>query len=655
MKIKKQIFPLLISLFLFSVSTSLNALDQLSNIDATGRFYDDVNESATTPSSLVVTGYADNFDDGESLDFSTWIFEVSVSEGVALTEYFNGNSGDFGDYFSVNVLRNDVLTTISNSDPLYYVDSEITVFFNDGSNPLEFTFNIVVNTIDEVFTKYDLPDESWGLEVDTNGHDYFNEDDTITFSNWSFSVTLMSGTQVFMNHDDVVYLTIYDPGTLDESVIDVFVEFQVFDIYMSSYVEIYVEPYVEYTPDYSMSIVTLPDQLVYFFDDAIDFSNLLIDLYDNGDWIQTLDSSSAGISFTNAYGDEIIEFDFLSLDDTEIFVYYDDEMGFGASTFFSITIHSSSYRYDFTSSIVSPGTVSESLPIEVSFGDDVWIVSGESTDAENPAVQTASNNDNFGLTFGDSFSGNYPESISLMSKHLWGVYGSAGQDIGDLTSGEPIIHNVYVKAFTSLGGSADLSIKINNVLLYTHEINDIEPSKDWWYTFTTTGLPPQIGHIEFVINVDSAVPAVVFLQEIAIDSNNGHDSYLSLSPMLKFASDMESLDTCLNQEEFLETNQSLYLTYLNASDIDGIFENLLLLDHKTTGDAKSQLVVTTVNKWNMMVTQYVDTDDSGPLLASNRTMDNNITMHYLLGAIFILIQLFWIGRRFSFFDKEIKQ
>jgi hypothetical protein len=657
MKIKKTIFPLLLSLFLFSISTNLNTLGPLTNVDATGRFYYyDVDTDTiipTTPSNLTVTGYTDNFDDGESLDFSTWAFEVLVSEGVSFTEYFNGNSGDFGDYFSVNVLRNGVLTTISNLEPLYYVDTKITVSFNDGSNPLEFTFNIVVNTIDPFFTKYDLPDDSLELEVATNGHDYFNEGDTITFSNWSFSVTLMSGTQVFMNHDDV-YLTIYDPGTLDESVFDVFVEFQVFDIYMSSYVGIYVEPYVEYIPDYSLSIVTLPDQLVYFFDDAIDFSNLLIELYDYGDFIETLDSSSAGISFTNAYGDEIIEFDFLSLDDTEIFVYYDDGMGFGASTFFSITIHSSSYRYDFTSSIVSPGTVSESLPIEVSFGDinDVWIVSGESTDAENPAVQTASNNDNFGLTFGDSFSGNYPESISLMSKHLWGVYGSAGQDVGYPTSGKPIIQNVYVKAFTSLGGSADLSIKINNVLLYTHEINDVEPSKDWWYTFA---FPPQIGHIEFVINVDSAVPAVVFLQEIAIDSNNGHDSYPSLSPMLKFASDMESLDTCLNQEEFLETNQSLYLTYLNASDIDGIFENLLLLDHKTTGDAKSQLVVTTVNKWNMMVTQYANTDGISPLLASNRGIDNNITMHYVFGTLFILIQLFWIGRRFSFFDKEIKQ
>jgi hypothetical protein len=643
-KIKKQIFPLLISLFLFSVSTSLNAFDQLSNIDATtGRFdYD----NSQTPTGIDAVLQTQLYTDNDFFNVTYWTVTIAVDAGDPVV--FNGGDIDFSVFFSFEVLRAGTYVALVDNDPIYVVDTAIKITFYDGTSLIS-DFEIVtisVEELDPIFSYYDLP---YDLTVATNGHDTFIAGDSITFSNWIFSVTLMSGTQVFMNYNDV-YLTIYDPGTLDESVVSVFVDFQVFDIYLSSSVGISVE----YIPDYSMSIVTLPDQLVYFFDDAIDFSNLLIDLYDNGDFIQTLDSSSAGISFTNAFGDEIIEFDFLSLDDTEIVVYYDDGMGFGASTSFLITIHSSSYRYDFTSSIVSPGTVSESLPIEVSFGDinDVWIVSGESTDSENPAVQTASNNDNFGLTFGDSFSGNYPESISLMSKHLWGVYGSAGQDIGDLTSGEPIIHNVYVKAFTSLGGSADLSIKINNVLLYTHEINDVEPSKDWWYTFT---FPPQIGHIEFVINVDSAVPAVVFLQEIAIDSNNGHDSYPNLSPMLKFASDMESLDTCLNQEEFLETNQSLYLTYLNASDIDGIFENLLLLDHLTTGDAKSQLVVTTVNKWNMMVTQYVDTDDSGPLLASNRTMDNNITMHYLLGAIFILIQLFWIGRRFSFFDKEIKQ
>lgn len=660
MKIKKQIFPLLISLFLFSVSTSINTLGPLINVDATGRFsfYDEDTSTyiPTTPNGLTVTGYTDTFNDGDLLDFSTWVFEVSVSEGVALTEYFNGDSGDFGDYFNVSVMRNGVLTTISNFDPLYYVDTEMSILFNDGSNPLEFTFNIFVNTIDPVFTKYDLPDEFSGLEVATNGHDSFIEGDTITFSNWTFSVTLMSGTQVFVYYSDV-YLTISDPGTLDASVSDVIVEFQVFDIYMISFVGIYVE----YVPDYSIIIATPPDQLVYFVDDAIDFTNLLIDLYDDAGvgYIDTLDSSSAGISFTNGFGDEIIQFDFLTLNDTEIIVYYDDGNGFGASISLSLTIHPFSYRYDFTSSDVSAETVSESLPNEVSFGDinDVWIVSGESTDEENPAVQTASNNDNFGLIFGDSLTGNYPASISLMSKHLWGVYGSAGQDVGDLTSGEPIIQNVYVKAFTSLGGSADFSIKINNVLLYTHVVNDVEPSTDEWYTFTTADLPPQIGHIEFVINVDAAVPAVVYLQEIVIDSNNDSINYPSLSPMLKFASDMESLDTCANQEEFLETNQSLYQSYLDASDIDGIFENLLLLDHLTTGDAKSQLVVTTVNKWNMMVTQYVDMDESGPpVFASDAiTNTNHITLHFVLGGIFILIQLFWIGRRFSFFDREIKQ
>jgi hypothetical protein len=393
----------------------------------------------------------------------------------------------------------------------------------------------------------------------------------------------------------------------------------------------------------------------YFVGDNLNLTNLEIDLFDNSEFVDTLFANNGGISFTNSDGFSIGDDAVLALDDANITVTYDDGMGFSATDTFILTILPLSYRYTFSTASVWQDEVSESEPVEKTFGStgDTWLVSGVATD-EGPLV-AATNGDYLGLIFGDNTLNNYPYSISLMSKHLWGVYGSAGQDVGYPTSGKPIIQNVYVKAFTSLGGSADLSIKINNVLLYTHEINDVEPSKDWWYTFTTTGLPPQIGHIEFVINVDSAVPAVVFLQEIAIDSNNGNDSYLSLSPMLKFASDMESLDTCLNQEEFLETNQSFYQSYLDASDIDGIFENLLLLDHLTTGDAKSQLVVTTVNKWNMMVTQYVDTDDSGPLLASNRTMDNNITMHYLLGAIFILIQLFWIGRRFSFFDKEIKQ
>jgi hypothetical protein len=331
-------------------------------------------------------------------------------------------------------------------------------------------------------------------------------------------------------------------------------------------------------------------------------------------------------------------------------------MGFSATDTFILTILPLSYRYDFSTASVWQDIVSESEPAEETYGNigDTWLVSGVAID-EGPLV-AATNGDSLGLIFGDNTLNNYPESISLMSKHLWGVYGSAGQDFINPTSGMPIIQNVYVKAFTSSGGRAELSIKINNVLISTLVIDDEIPFVDEWYTFTTTGLPPQIGHIEFVINVDAAEPAVVFLQEIVIDSNNDSTAYPNLSPMLKFASEMESLDTCVNQEEFLETNQFDYQSYLGAADLDGIFENLLLLDHITTGDAKSQLVVNTVNKWNMMVTQYVDTDESGPLFASNRITEiNNMTMHYFFGSIFVLLQLFWIGRRFYFLNKEIRQ
>jgi hypothetical protein len=294
----------------------------------------------STPMQINQAGYTVNFDDGESLDFSTWVFEVSVSEGVDLTEYFNVDSGDFGDYFNVSVMRAGGLTTISNLEPLYYVDTKITVSFNDGSNPLEFTFNIVVNTIDPVFTKYDLPDESLGLEVDTNGHDYFNEGDTITFSNWSFSVTLMSGTPVSMNHDDVVYLTIYDPGTLDESVFGVLVEFQVFDIYMSSNVGIYVEP--DYVPDYSIIIATLPDKLVFFVGDEIDFDGLVITVEDYGTPLENIENEA--LSF---YGDsdgidnlnQVVEGSFFSsdssiIDNGKIWIEYQADDGNYFTDFF---------------------------------------------------------------------------------------------------------------------------------------------------------------------------------------------------------------------------------------------------------------------------------------------------------------------------------
>jgi hypothetical protein len=393
----------------------------------------------------------------------------------------------------------------------------------------------------------------------------------------------------------------------------------------------------------------------YFVGDTLNLTNLEIDLFDDGSFLNTLYPNSGDISFTNGDGFFIGDGAGLAFGDENITVTYDDGMGFSATDTFTLTILPLSYRYDFSTASVWQDIVSESEPAEETYGNigDTWLVSGVAID-EGPLV-TATNGDYLGLIFGDNTLNNYPESISLMSKHLWGVYGSAGQDFINPTSEMPIIQNVYVKAFTSSGGSAELSIIVNNVLISTLVIDDEIPSVDEWYTFTTTGLPPQIGHIEFVINVDAVEPALVFLQEIVIDSNNDDDSYPSLSPMLKFASDMESLGTCLNQEEFLETNQFDYQSYLGAADLDGIFENLLLLDHKTTGDAKSQLVVTTVNKWNMMVTQYVDTDGISPLLASNRGIDNNITMHYVFGTLFILIQLFWIGRRFSFFDKEIKQ
>jgi hypothetical protein len=653
-KIKKQIFPLLISLFLFSISTSLNAFDQLSNIDATGRFYDIDTGSQTTPSNLVVTPSNTYFMDGDELDFSTWTFEVYVNESE-FPEYFNYGDIDFQDYFSLSVLRNGSEEPISNSSNLYYFDTDIIVeFINPYGSNLEVSIPITVDRVDLLFTNFDPP---VSLSVATNGFTNFTEGDYIDYSLWDFYVYLESGNFVILDPSDhATYLFFYEISSLMQGDYSVGIDFYSMLSGSPLYTDVFISVaplFVE--PVYSIIVYTTNTRTTYFVGDTLDLTNLEIDLFDNATLLETLYSNSGGISFTNGDGFFIGDGAVLAFDDANITVTYDDGMGFSATDTFSLTILPFSYRYDFSTASVWQDEVSESEPVEKTFGSfgDAWLIGGVATD-EGPLV-AATNGDYLGLIFGDNTMDNYPESISLMSKHLWGVYGSAGQDFVNPTSGNPIIQNVYVKAFTSSGGSAELSIKVNNLLISTLVIDDEIPLVDEWYTFTTTGLPLQIGHIEFVINVDSAAPAVVFLQEIVIDSNNDEDTYPNLSPMLKFASDMESLDTCLNQEVFLETNQSLYQSYLNASDIAEIFENLLLLDHLTTGDAKSQLVVTTINKWNMMVTQYVDTDDSGPLLVPDRTIDNNITLHYMLGVIFILIQLFWIGRRFSFFDKEIKQ
>jgi hypothetical protein len=654
MKVKK-FFPLLISLTLFSISTSLNAFDQLSNVYATSRFYDDVSESATTPSSLVVTPSNTYFMDGDELNYSDWMFEVYVNESE-FPEYFYFNDGDFQDYFYVSVIRNGLQELISNSSNLYYFDTDIIVeFINPYGSNLDYSIDITVDRMDPLFTNFDPPSS---LSVETNGFTNFTEGDYIDYSLWDFYVYLESGNFVILDTSDhATYLSFYETSSLMQGDYSVGIDF--YSMLSGSF--LYTEVFISVAPlfvdpIYSIIVHTTNMRTTYFVGDTLNLTNLEIDLYDDGFFLNTLYANSVGISLTNGDGFFIGDGAGLAFDDAYITVTYDDGMGFSATDTFTLTILPLSYRYDFSTASVWQDIVSESEPAEETYGNigDTWLVSGVAID-EGPLV-AATNGDSLGLIFGDNTLNNYPESISLMSKHLWGVYGSAGQDFINPTSGMPIIQNVYVKAFTSSGGSAELSIKINNVLISTLVIDDEIPFVDEWYTFTTTGLPPQIGHIEFVINVDAAEPAVVFLQEIVIDSNNDSTTYPNLSPMLKFASEMESLDTCVNQEEFLETNQFDYQSYLGAADLDGIFENLLLLDHITTGDAKSQLVVNTVNKWNMMVTQYVDTDESGPLFASNRITEiNNMTMHYFFGSIFVLLQLFWIGRRFYFLNKEIRQ
>jgi hypothetical protein len=651
-KIKKQIFPLLISLFLFSVSTSLNAFDQLSNIDATtGRFdYD----NSQTPTGIEAVLQTQLYTDNDFFNVTYWTVTIAVDAGDPVV--FNGGDFDFSVFFSFEVLRAGTYVALVDNDPIYVVDTEIKITFYDSTSSVSDFEDVTISVeeLDPIFSYYDLPSE---LTVSTNGYDTFIEDDIIDFSEWSFYISLTNSDEIVEIDFDSDYLYISDPGSLVEGpyFVDVYfsvfdIGFGMFDINLSTSVGIIVDPYV---PSYSISIFTLPDKLVFFVGDEIDFDGLVITVEDYGTPLENIENEALsfyGDSDGIDYSNQVVEGSFFTsdssiIDNGKIWIEYQADDGNDFTDFFFIDLYPQNYAVDFTNHPVWSGEISASEIEEVDFGgvSDTWILTGQSNDGSLLELNT--NNSADGLMIGDASAPipNYPTEVSMMSKYLWGTTGSS--------LGKPMINQIYVRAYSGIGNNATLTVRINNVIIGVEVLPTILTTE--WLIFSAIINPIYVGHIELYFEGDGE--SQINVQDLKIYSYEDLDSYFQMSDMMIILSGIESLDSCINNEAFLEANYDYFIDQVTFHEYESIFNSILLLDQSISGGLKNQLIVTTENKLAMLLLNYVDTDGFSPLLASNRTMDNNITLHYVLGAIFILIQLFWIGRRFSFFDKEIKQ
>lgn len=631
---QKTLILSVLYIFLFG-SASINTTTSILNLDAVGRFD---SENSQEPIGISSVSGTTSYNDNDPLDLYSWSVTISTTNGNDVV--FNGFDVDFTEYFTIQVFRDGFYQSISNGDPVYVVDTDIKISFYDFVTGVsdERIEPITVTPLDPLFSYYDLPTL---LSVDTYGFDTFNEGDSIDYTNWRFYVTLLnSGTQVdILPVDFNTYLTIYDTSPLSDTTFDIFVDFYVFDILLTTSVPINVSPYV---PSYSISVGTLPNKTVFVVGDVVDFSGLMVDVYDYGTPYVSISHNDISLSYYQDfggnpdYGNPIVEgtlftSSYSTIDNSTVWVEYFGDDFSTSSTSFTVNLYPQNYTVDFTSNGTWHGEISSAQIEEVDFGgvNDTWIFTGESNAASLLELNT--NNVPEGLMIGDSTIANYPTEVSMMSKYLWGTSGSS--------NGTPIVRHIYVRAYGGVGNNASLSVKVNNQVIGT-EVLPTSASSDWM-VFSASTTPIQVGHIELYFEADGI--SQINVQDLRIYSIDDASSYAMLPQLMGILSGFEALNSCVNNEEYLETNYPTYIDQITFNGYESIFNNILLLDQSTPGGLKNQLIVTAENKISMLLSFYEDTNLTNGLFARgnnfNQTPNVNISLLLLLiglqGYLFI--------------------
>ena len=329
-----------------------------------------------------------------------------------------------------------------------------------------------------------------------------------------------------------------------------------------------------YIPSYSISVSTLPNKTVFVVGDVVDFTGLMVDVYDYGSLYTSLIHNDASLFYyqdfggSPDYGNPIVEgtlftSSYSTIDNSTIWIEYFGDDFSTSSTSFTLNLYPQNYAVDFTSNGAWHGEISSAQIEEVDFGgvNDTWIFTGESNDASLLELNTNSVPE--GLMLGDSTIANYPTEVSMMSKYLWGSIGTS--------NGAPIIRHLYVRAYSGIGNNASLSVKVNNQVIGT-EIIPTSASSDWM-VFSASTTPIQVGHIELYFEADGI--SQINVQDLRIYSIDDAVSYAMVPQLMGILGGFETLNSCVNNEEYLETNYPTYLDQITFNGYESIFNNIL--------------------------------------------------------------------------------
>jgi hypothetical protein len=110
----------------------------------------------------------------------------------------------------------------------------------------------------------------------------------------------------------------------------------------------------------------------------------------------------------------------------------------------------------------------------------------------------------------------------------------------------------------------------------------------------------------------------------------------------------ETLNSCVNNEEYLETNYPTYLDQITFNGYESIFNNILLLDQSIPGGLKNQLIVTAENKISMLLSFYEDTNLTNGLFARGNDFNQTTNVNMSLFLLLIGLQGYWFFKRVYF-------
>jgi hypothetical protein len=438
----------------------------------------------------------------------------------------------------------------------------------------------------------------------------FIEGDMIDYSMWSFNITYQDTTNENVTYADLSgYLSFsiaeYTSLTTTDSHIDIslITDFGTFydtvSITVDSADPCIMDPWM--CDNYSIQVFQMPTRTTYFAGEELDLTGLEIDLRNDDVTEQILNYNDPNLSFESNFS-PIINDDFIVVGNETIDVYFYD--GFSsASTSFIITIYPETfYSYNFiqSSPLLTSNTLNSSSRSLETFGlyqDDFLIQGSTTTDS---SIQMTMGSFEEGLIFEDDMSESF--EVSILSQHLWGIHGMAGDGGFHFYTENPIIQNVYIQANASSGTQAYVEIKVNGMTIVAPQLLPDYVDVNEWNIFSIVNPLDGVGHLE--IKLTHSGGGSIQFHQLRVESTNDPSLFPNLSGMLIFADELEELDSCIDQSLFINQYEWDYNSYNGDPTLSNLMSSLLLIDRDVSAGPQDELRVTITNKWNMINTQF---------------------------------------------------